>query len=318
MRFVCIMKIIKWSAISLGFIVAFLGIMFLHFFIITEGDYKVEQTVEQNPSLPHTHIGTTALHTETYGCDTNEVVIVLHGGPGMDFRYLLPLQKLADEYKVVFYDQRGTGLSPRVGSGELTMNQMRSDLHQIVQTYSEGRTINLIGHSWGALLASVYSNAYPEKVNKVVLAEPWILPRGFDSGIRETVLCWFESLHINKPDKQASSDYFLYARLHGSQDSDQGQSEYWRYGSLARNNLLNDPLSQKEQPKLDYLNRYFTNSDQVLFIVGDEHSVPLEDYLIHPRDFTHEIRILAIEDTDHLFGEHKEVSINEIRNFLKE
>lgn len=278
----------------------------------------MEETVEQNPSLPHTHIGTTVLHSEAYGSDTSEVVIVLHGGPGMDYRYLLPLRKLADDYCVVFYDQRGTGLSPRVGSGELSMNQMRSDLHQIVQAYSQGRTVHLIGHSWGALLASIYTNAYPDKVNKVVLAEPWILPRQVDCGIRETALCWFESLHIKKPDRHASSDYFLYARLQESQDSDHSPSEYWRYGSLARKNLINDPLSKNGQTALVYLNKYLTISDKVLFMVGAEHSVPMEEYLINPFDFTHEIRTVVIENTDQLFGDHKEESIQEIHKFLKE
>jgi pimeloyl-ACP methyl ester carboxylesterase len=311
-------KIIRWSALILAFIVAFLGIMFLHFFITSEGDYVVEQTVEQNPSLPHIHIGTTFLHAETFGKETNEVVIVLHGGPGMDFRQLLPLQTLADNYFIVFYDQRGTGLSPRVEASELSMEQMRSDLHQVVQLYAEGRKVNLIGHSWGAVLASIYANAYPHKVNKIVLAEPWVLPIQNNPDIRELGKCWFESLHVKGPDRQADSDYILYARTHNIPEANQSYADYWRYGSLARKSLLNDPLCKEGRPNHEYLISYHTIFDKILFVAGEDHAVPLEDYLINPLDFTHKVRQVTIENTEYLFGENNEETIHEIRTFLTE
>ncbi len=311
-------KIIRWSAISLGFILAFLGLMFLHYFIISEGDYKVEQTVEQDPTLPHIHIGTSFLHAETFGSSANEVIIVIHGGPGMDYRYLQPLQSLADDYLIVFYDQRGTGLSPRVGATELTMEQMRRDLHQVVLIYTEGRKVNLIGHSWGAVLASVYANAYPDKVNKVVLAEPWILPIQNDTDLRELGKCWFESLHVKGPDRQADSDYFLYAQIHNTQNSDQLLQEIWRYGSLARKTLLNDPLCKEGHPNLEYLNSYHNIFDKIFIMVGENHSVPMEKHLISPSDFKNEIRKVTIENTDCLFSKNIEETIREIRNFLTE
>lgn len=278
----------------------------------------VVQTVEQNPSIPHLHIGTTVLHTETFGIDTSEVVIVIHGGPGMDFRYLLPIKELANDYFIVFYDQRGTGLSPRVGAAELTMDQMRSDLHQIVQFYSSGQKVNLIGHSWGALIASEFANAYPDKVNKVVMAEPWILPIPHDPEIREAGRYWFESLHVKGPDRQASSDYFLFALAHTDKETKHSSNEHWRYGSLARKTLLNDLSIKDESNNIEYLNRYLTLSDHVLLISGDKHSVPMEKYLVDPHNFTHEIRKVSIEDSEHLFSENKEVTLHEIRKFLNE
>jgi pimeloyl-ACP methyl ester carboxylesterase len=311
-------KLIRWSAISLAFIVAFLGIMFLHFYIITEDDYVVAQTVEQNPSIPHIHMGTMVLHAETFGSDTNDVVVVLHGGPGMDFRYLLPLKELANDYFVVFYDQRGTGLSPRVGAAELSMEQMRSDLHQIVQSYAGSRKVNLIGHSWGAFLASMYTNAYPDKVNKVILAEPWILPLTYDPEITEAYRYWFESLHVKGPDRQASSDYFLSTQMQRNQEATIVSPEYWRYGSLARKTLLNDLLSNEAHTYFEYLNKNQTLSDKILYISGANHSVPTEKHLIDPLDFSHEIKRVTIEGAEYLFGENIEVSVLEIRKFLNE
>jgi len=39
-------------------------------------------------------------------------ILVLHGGPDFDHRYLLPdLDRLSDSYRLIYYDQRGRGLS---------------------------------------------------------------------------------------------------------------------------------------------------------------------------------------------------------------
>lgn len=66
------------------------------------------------------------------------------------------LKALCDEYFVVFHDQRGTGLSSRVDDDELTFEAYMADLVALVDRYSPGRPINLIGHSFGGMLISSY------------------------------------------------------------------------------------------------------------------------------------------------------------------
>ena len=159
-------------------LIGFTGIILILFVLLyftSSGDYKVADTVEQDPTIPHIKIGNTIFHSETFGNDTNAVVIVIHGGPGNDYRYLLPIKQLANHYYVVFYDQRGTGLSPRVPAEELSLETSLDDLHNIINYYSPEKKVNLIGHSWGAMLASGYIGMHPEKINKAVLVEPGLL-----------------------------------------------------------------------------------------------------------------------------------------------
>jgi proline iminopeptidase len=41
-------------------------------------------------------------------------ILVLHGGPDFDHAYLLPeLDRLADSFRLLYYDQRGRGRSAR-------------------------------------------------------------------------------------------------------------------------------------------------------------------------------------------------------------
>lgn len=310
-------KQIRWLVIVLGFIGAFLGIMFLHFYIVTEGDYPVEATVEQNPSLPHLHIGATILHGEIIGNTSGEMIIVIHGGPGKDFRYLQSLKELSDDYSLLFYDQRGTGLSPRVDASELTMEHLRQDLHKIVLSYAGGRKVNLIGHSWGALLAYWYASSFPNQVNKVVLAEPWILPVQSKPKFKKSWMSWFESRHVKGPDQEAGRDYYFSALLDTPVKSGEASGEYWRYGTLARKTILNSGPFEDGHINLTYLNPVMFTSERILYLTGKNHSIPMNQHLIDPFKLPHSVSMIGIENTEHLFEGQNEACIDEIRQFFK-
>lgn len=135
----------------------------------------VPRTVQFDASLPYTEIGGYKFHTEIFGDPGATPVIVVHGGPGGDYEYLRPLQGLAKDYRVIFYDQRGTGLSPRVVKKSLTMEQNLDDLRSVVEYFSNGKKVKLIGHSWGAMLAVGYLSKHQDKVSQAVIVEPGIL-----------------------------------------------------------------------------------------------------------------------------------------------
>ena len=55
-------------------------------------------------------VGKTSLYSREIG--QGQPVIVLHGGPDFDHGYLLPdLDRLADSFRLIYYDQRGRGRS---------------------------------------------------------------------------------------------------------------------------------------------------------------------------------------------------------------
>lgn len=135
----------------------------------------VPRTVQFDASLPYTEINGYKFHTEVFGKPDATPVIVVHGGPGGDYEYLKSLQGLAKDYRVIFYDQRGTGLSPRVAKQSLTMEQNLDDLKSVVEHFSKGKKVKLIGHSWGAMLVVGYLSMHPDKVSQAVIVEPGIL-----------------------------------------------------------------------------------------------------------------------------------------------
>ncbi|HEX5112625.1 MAG TPA: alpha/beta fold hydrolase [Saprospiraceae bacterium] len=136
----------------------------------------VPRTVAEDPTLPSLLINGNLLHVESFGNPSDPILVLLHGGPGGDYRSLLNAKDFAQQgYFVVFYDQRGTGLSERLDRSHFPDVQvMIDDLHAVIDHFqtSNEQKVFLMGHSWGAMLATAYINQHPTEIDGVVLAEP--------------------------------------------------------------------------------------------------------------------------------------------------
>lgn len=97
------------------------------------------------------------LYWRTYGPAGAPRVLVLHGGPGADHGYLLPqMLELADEFELIFYDQRGGGKSKESSPTTITWETQVHDLERVIAELAIG-PLAIIGYSWGGLLALLYS-----------------------------------------------------------------------------------------------------------------------------------------------------------------
>ena len=163
----------KFKLAIAAFIIAFLGSCEMN--DMDEPGLLVPLTVTEDSSLPSITVNGTMLHSETYGNPNDSIIIVIHGGPGADYRSLLNLQYLAaDGYYVVFYDQRGSGLSQRHDADIYTTQLYLDDLDAVIEHYkqTENQKVILFGHSFGAMLAAGYIDQHPEKVRGVIMVEP--------------------------------------------------------------------------------------------------------------------------------------------------
>ena len=105
-----------------------------------------------------------------YGPADQDPIIVLHGGPGADHRYLLPqMLHLAESHDVLFYDQRGGGRSRSTDDEPVTWQTHVDDLDNIIDEFSL-EPLTLIGYSWGGLLATLYS--LQKNPNRLALIDP--------------------------------------------------------------------------------------------------------------------------------------------------
>lgn len=84
-------------------------------------------------------------------------LVLLHGGPGAHHDYLYPqMLALAARHRVITYDQRGGGQSKTDDPAPITWQTQVADLAAVLGEFGlESPT--LVGYSWGALLAMLYT-----------------------------------------------------------------------------------------------------------------------------------------------------------------
>jgi proline iminopeptidase len=133
------------------------------------GAWQIEPNA--GPHESRIPVGKASLYCREIG--RGQPIIVLHGGPDFDHRYLLPdLDRLADTFRLIYYDQRGRGESAdRVLPEEVTLTSDLDDLGRVRQQFHL-ESAALLGHSWGAVLALEYALRQPERVSRIILMNP--------------------------------------------------------------------------------------------------------------------------------------------------
>lgn len=100
------------------------------------------------------------------------LTVALHGGPGASHDYLLPgFDALARGRTLVLYDQRGGGRSAVPRDVPCGWEQQVADLHALKELWGDA-PLDLIGYSWGGLLAMLYAVKHPCSVARLALVSP--------------------------------------------------------------------------------------------------------------------------------------------------
>ena len=112
--------------------------------------------------------GGVLIYTRSLG--TGKPLLVLHGGPGASHDYFLPyLLPLARTHRLIFIDERGSGRSEKLEDpAGYTVETMAEDVETVRSALGLGR-IDLLGHSYGGVLAQAYALKYQKNLDHLVL-----------------------------------------------------------------------------------------------------------------------------------------------------
>jgi proline iminopeptidase len=103
------------------------------------------------------------LYWAKYGRPGARKLLILHGGPGANHRYLLPqMLHLGEKHDLFFYDKRGGGRSRADARIPITWETHVEDLGAIVEEFGLD-PLSMVGYSWGAMLGLLY--AIEQRVN---------------------------------------------------------------------------------------------------------------------------------------------------------
>jgi len=97
-------------------------------------------------------------------------VVFLHGGPGQGSEHFEALggRILERELRVVYFDQRGSGLSERPVNGDYAIATMVDDVEALRRELGTPKIV-VMGHSFGAVLALEYAAKYPTVTSHVII-----------------------------------------------------------------------------------------------------------------------------------------------------
>jgi proline iminopeptidase len=123
------------------------------------------------------------LYYEECGNPFGKPAVLLHGGPGGGSNPLMRRYHDPEHYRIVLFDQRGSGQStPHASLDENTTWHLVEDIETLRNHLSIERW-QVFGGSWGSTLALAYAETHPERVTELIL-------RGIFT-LRRSELEWF-------------------------------------------------------------------------------------------------------------------------------
>ena len=98
------------------------------------------------------------------------VVILLHGGPGMDHTTMKPdFDPLSEVAQLIYYDHRGQGRSDNDNPENWNLDQWADDLRGLIDALGVEKPI-VLGLSFGGFVAQNYAIRHPDRLHKLILA----------------------------------------------------------------------------------------------------------------------------------------------------
>jgi proline iminopeptidase len=152
-----------------------------------------------------------------------DVLVMIHGGPGMDMGYMVAdFAPLAERHRLLFYDQRGGGRSDllRDDPALFTMERHVADLEALRRHFGLER-MTLVAHSFGPAIAASYAMAHPDRVARMVLIGP-VPPRAADLWKR-----YAENLDRRLTAQERARLVELEAAMTRGDDPAQACRDYW-------------------------------------------------------------------------------------------
>jgi pimeloyl-ACP methyl ester carboxylesterase len=115
-------------------------------------------------------------HVRHWGREGAPKLFMAHGWMDMSASFQFVVDALQGDWHVIAHDWRGFGLTERSGNDTYWFPDYFADLEAILDHYSPDAPVNLLGHSMGGNVVSVYAGVRPERIAKLINLEGFGLP----------------------------------------------------------------------------------------------------------------------------------------------
>lgn len=112
------------------------------------------------------------IYSKAYGHPKDAAIIFIHGGPRGNatlFEATTAALIAQKGFYVIVYDRRGEGRSKDTAA-TMTFKEAITDLDHLMKQYQIKKAA-ILGHSFGGIVATLFTNARPEKIERLVLID---------------------------------------------------------------------------------------------------------------------------------------------------
>ncbi|MES2627601.1 MAG: alpha/beta fold hydrolase [Bacteroidota bacterium] len=231
------------------------------------------------------------LHYRKLG--SGKPLIILHGLFGSSDNWQTLGRKYAETFTVYLVDQRNHGHSPR--SDDFSYELMAEDLNELMQD-EQLESALLLGHSMGGKTVMTFTQLYPEKVEKLIVAD--IGPQEYPPH-HQTILEALNSVdlavmntrkavedHINQYIPDAGTKQFLMKNLYWNDD----QKLDWR---------INIPVLTEKMPVITQGIPSQQVETETLFLRGGKSGYIRDEDLDAIKDQFPNSTVYTIEEAGH-------------------
>lgn len=126
-----------------------------------------EPTVLHGTARDVTRNDGTKIHVEVFGPADGPTLVLTHGWSTDNTEWYYAKKQLANRFRLIVWDLPGLGQTPIPASRSVTLEQMASDLHTVLQV-AENKPVVVVGHSIGGMINLTFCRMYPESLGRQV------------------------------------------------------------------------------------------------------------------------------------------------------
>ena len=195
-------------------------------------------------------------HVRHWGREGAPKIFMVHGWMDVAASFQFVVDCLKGDWHVIAPDWRGFGLSERTHSDTYWFPDYVADLDVMLEHYSPGEAVNLLGHSMGGNVVSLYAGVRPERVRRLINLEGFGLQSTLPEQSPIRYAKWLAELREPPTLRSYPSRQAVAARLQKTNPRlldarADFLSQHWAAENAAGEwDILGDPAHKKPSPSL--------------------------------------------------------------------
>jgi pimeloyl-ACP methyl ester carboxylesterase len=164
------------------------------------------QKASRSEFIPLRHLRYHVLQWGTPSADKTPLVMV-HGWMDVAASFQFVIDALQDDHWVIAPDWRGFGLTETPHADNFWFPDYLADLDQLLDHYVGQRPVNLLGHSMGGHVATMYAGIRPERIHKLINLEGFGMPATRPAQAPSRYAKWMDELKALQRGEMALKPY---------------------------------------------------------------------------------------------------------------